>query len=210
MLSLLGDGSDVTLASGGFFLACGTHLHATVATVKADAITPVVVVYSGVVNVAIARDVHGAYRLMVGKVAVVPAAAFVAVARIAVAVVDTAVKPDFCSPIAFVEYVVIVIVTPVAGRLVKAHFGSHDPCSGNPIIISVSLSPVTGGPDIAIPRGDGLIINGQLWRGDSNRYRYADLGGGCRGDGQQYECEKEPTNGENNTHCSSFCLIMPW
>src|SRR4029077_19204640 len=150
MLGLRGDGSDVALASGSFFLACGTYLHATIAAVEADAITPVVVVYSCVVNVAIARDVYVAYRLVVEEVAVVPAAAFVPVAEIAIAVADAAVEADFRSPVAFVEYVVIVIVTPVAGSPEIADFRSHDPGSGNPIIIFVTVSPVARGPDITV------------------------------------------------------------
>src|SRR5580704_2610328 len=160
MLSLLGDGSDVAPSSGGIFLACGSLLHATVAAVVADAIAAVVVVYSCVVNVAIARDVYVAYRLIVIKVAVVPAAAFVAAARIAVAIVDTAVEPDVRSPVAFVEDVVIAIAAPVARSPEIADFGSHDPRSRDPIIIVVTVSPVTRSPNVAIPGGDGLIING--------------------------------------------------
>src|SRR6202049_1539342 len=185
MLSLLGDGSDVALASGRFFLACSTHLHATVAAVEANAVTLVVVIYSCVVNIVIARDVYVAYRLIVVKVAVIPAAAFVAAARIAVAVVDAAVETDFGSPVAFVEDVVVAIAAPVAGGPEIADFGSHDPRSGNPIIIFVAVSPVTGGPDVAVPGGNGLIINGQFGRGDSDRYSYANLSGGGRREGEQ-------------------------
>src|SRR5580704_902981 len=170
MLSLLGDGSDVAPSSGGIFLACGSLLHATVAAVVAHAIAAVVVVYSCVVNVAIARDVYVAYRLIVVKVAIVPAAAFVAVANVAIA-----------------------IAAPVAGSPEIADLGSHHPRSRDPIIVVVTVSPVTGGPDVAVPGGDGLIINGQFGRGDPDGYTKANLGRGCRRDGQQYEREQQRT-----------------
>src|ERR1700730_14786306 len=113
MLSLRGSGSDVALASGSFFVACGPYLHAIVAAVEADTITSSVVLYSCVVNVVIDRGVYVAYRLVVSKVAVVPSAAFVAVAEIPISVADPAVEADFRSPVAFVEDVVIAIATPV-------------------------------------------------------------------------------------------------
>src|SRR5580692_2023084 len=193
MLSLLGDGSDVASTSGGIFLACGTGLHTTVAAVVAHAIAAVVVVYSCVVNVAIARDVYVAYRLIVVKVAIVPAAAFVAVATVAIAVINAAVETDFRPPVAFVENVAIAIAAPVAGSPEIADLGSHHPRSRDPIIVVVTVSPVTGGPDVAVPGGDGLIINGQFGRGDPDGYTKANLGRGCRRDGQQYEREQQRT-----------------
>jgi len=208
MLSLRGGGSDVALASGSLFLACGTYLHAIVAAVEADAVNPGAVLHSCVVNVVIDRDVYVAYRLVVGKMAVVPATTFVAVAEIAIAVADAAVEADFRSPVAFVEDVVIAVATPVAGSPEIADFRSADPRSGNPIIIFVSISPLARRPDIAVPGDEGLLINGQFRWSNPNRYHYADLRGGCRGDGQQYECEQKRTNGKDKTHHSSFCLMF--
>jgi len=78
-----------------------------------------------------------AYGLVVVKVAVVPASAFVAVAEIAVAIADAAVEADLGSPIAFMEDVVIAIAAPVAGSPEIADFGRLDPGSGDPVVVVV-------------------------------------------------------------------------
>ena len=61
MLSLRGHRRDVPLASGSFFLRCGTIASAAAAAVKADAITGVVVLDSCVVDVPITGYVDMAY-----------------------------------------------------------------------------------------------------------------------------------------------------
>ena len=173
----------MALTSGSFFLATGAHLDAAVSAVEADAIFPGVVFHSRVVDVVTNRDVDSAYRLVVVKVAVVPAAAFIAVTKIAVAIADATVETDFGSPVAFVEDVVIAIAAPVARSPEIADFGSRDPGSGDPIIIFVTVSPVAGGPDVAVFGTNGLLIDRQFGWSDPNRYSYTDLGGGSRRDG---------------------------
>src|SRR5580700_1427618 len=130
MLVLRGDGRNVALASGSIFLGSGASVYAAVAAVKAGAVTIGAVLNSRVVNVAVERDVHMADGLVVEEVPVVPAAAFVASARVAVAIIDAAVETDLRSPIAFVEEIGAVVVSPVTGSPEVADFGSHDPGSG--------------------------------------------------------------------------------
>src|SRR5271163_510537 len=140
MLGLRRDGRDVVLASGSFFLGSGTYLDATGSPVEADAIHRGLV-DSRVVNVSIDGDVYAANRLVVEEVPVVPAAAVVAMTKIAIPVTDSAVETDLCSPIAVMEQIPAVAPTPITRSPEVTDFGSHDPCPRNPKVIVVTVRP---------------------------------------------------------------------
>src|ERR1700675_117670 len=165
MFGLCGDGRDVLFFCRGFLLRCGADGHATGAAVKTDAVNRGAVFYFCVVDVVVDRDVHVANRLVVGEVPVFPAAAFVAIAKIAVTITNAAVEPDLCSPVAIVEEVRVVVPAPIAWRPEIAGFGSHDPRAGYPEVIVITVSPVTRCPDSAVLGADGLVVDGEFGRG---------------------------------------------
>jgi len=107
-----------------------------------------------------------AYGLVVKKVAIFPAAAIVTATKVAIAIINPAIETDLCSPIALVENVVVAIFSPVAWSPKIADFGSHDPRSWYPIIVVITVCPITRGPDVVIAGADGLLVDGQFGRRD--------------------------------------------
>ena len=96
-----------------------------------------------------------------------PVSALVAQSNIAEAVVDAAVVADILAPIAAIESVAIVVVAPIRGGPERALIGSLNPTTGDPVIAALSVSPITGCPEIVIAGGRGLIVvwqgRGRLW-----------------------------------------------
>jgi len=93
----------------------GAHLHPAGAAVKACPVAVPVAGYVVVVDVVHHGHIHVAHRAVVVKVAAAPEAALVSKANVAKAVIDTAIEADVTAPIAAVEAVVVMPVTPVAG-----------------------------------------------------------------------------------------------
>src|SRR5580658_10196777 len=168
MFGLGGDGRHVLFVSESFLLSGGTDGYPTDAAIEADVVNRGVL-NSGVVDVVDEGDVHVANGLIVEEVAIVPAAAFISVAKIAKAITNPAVETYLRSPVAFVEQVGVVAPAPVAWSPEIAGFGSHDPCAWDPEVIVVSVRPTALGPDIAVFRADGLLVNGEFGRRDPNR-----------------------------------------
>src|SRR5580704_14888908 len=184
MLVLRGDGGYMAIARIGFFLRGGPLVDATVPAVVTDTVR-IVVFDPGVVNVMNFVDVHVVHGAVVVKVVTIPAAAFITVAEIAESIIDAAIPADVRAPITFMEEIAAIAPSPVAGCPEEANFRSFDPGSGNPvIIISIGIpSPVSGGPDIAVTRTDGLFINGNGRRSETDRNAYPNLCERCRRNG---------------------------
>jgi hypothetical protein len=177
LCGLSGHGRHVSFVCEGFLLSCGTHGHPAVATIDADRIHGCAVFHPAVVDVAIDGDVHVAHGTVVEEVPIVPPAAFVTVTKIAIAVIDAAVEAYLCAPVSFVEEVPVVTPTSIAWSPELAYFWSHDPRPRNPKVTLLTVSQITRRPDGAVLGADWLLIDRQFWRGDSNRKRYANLGG---------------------------------
>src|ERR1700740_1326256 len=96
------DGGDTAIARIDFFLRGGPLVDAAIAAVVADAVFAAID-DRGVVDVVDFGDVHIVHGAVVVKVVVIPAAAFVAVAKITETVVDAAVPADVRAPITFME-----------------------------------------------------------------------------------------------------------
>ncbi len=110
----------------------------------------------------VAEVVGGA---VVGEPPMIPVAALVAHAAIAVAVIDAAVEADRRSPVALVEEVDPVVPAPPARRPEQTHRGRQHPGSGHPVIAVRSVRPIAGRPEIAGCRDRRLHVNGKLgWR----------------------------------------------
>src|SRR5712692_8806073 len=103
MFSLSGYWRDVSPTSDLFLLPRRARADPTVTAVEADPILGVPVDDGGVVNVVIEGDVHVVHRAVVEKPAVFPASAFIPVAEVSEAVVDTAVETDLRAPVAVIE-----------------------------------------------------------------------------------------------------------
>src|SRR5215472_10639410 len=134
-------------------------------------------------NDAIFVDVVDVDHVDVGDGAVVvviaaaPVAAIEASTGIAEAVVNSAVETDVRSPVAGVPNVESFTPTPIARRPEVTGLRGKHPRTGNPEIVRVVVivGPVTGNPDVALARADGLRVDGQSWRADANRDAHGDL-----------------------------------
>jgi len=123
-----------------------------------------------VVNVPHIRYVDIVDGAVVVEAAITPIAALVAVPVITVSVVDTAIKSDFWTPVAWIPPVRAIRPTPVAWRPQVAGFRRHHPRPGDPVIaIIVIPGPVAWRPDIAITRTCWLLVNRKFGWGEVNR-----------------------------------------
>lgn len=94
-----------------------------------------------------------------------PVSAFVAVTAVAVAIVDPAIVADLCAPISWAEFIRTVVPFPIRRRPKITYAGRENPGPGHPIIVInfVVPSPIARGPDEAITRDSGLLID-RKWR----------------------------------------------
>jgi hypothetical protein len=121
-----------------------------------------------VVDVGDVGDVNVGHATVVKEPVTLPISTVETRPRIPEAIINAAVKTNMWSPITAIPKVEAVIPAPVA-RGPKHSDGSKHPGARHPIVAIVVIpSPVTGGPDIAFPRAQGLDINGQRWRSDAN------------------------------------------
>jgi len=166
MLMLRPNWPDMALAARSLFFGAGSFVNATVAAVIADAVYGRTVVDDRrVVGVMDFPDIDVVHRAVVVKAVVVPAAAFVTAAEIAIAVIYAPVKTNPWAPITLVENKDSSAPTPIGRRPEKTRFRSQHPGARDPKIIIPIPGPITGSPDIALLRADGLLIYGQRRRG---------------------------------------------
>jgi hypothetical protein len=169
MLFLCGDTGDVLLSAIRLFLRRRTRFDTTIAAVVADA-SSVIFDDCGVVGIVDDRFVHPIYGFIVEEVPIVPAATFVTASAVTVAIVNAAVKSDMFSPIAFmVDERASVVRTPVARGPKVSRLRSFDPRSRHPVVtIVIVVGPVTGSPDIAVVRANGLLVNRKSRRAEAD------------------------------------------
>src|SRR5438045_2892300 len=132
-----------------FALACA-HLNPVRAAIEADAID-VVHHHRAVVRVVNHRDVDVGHRAIVDKLSATPFAAPETNARVAVPIIDTAIKADVRPPVAGAPYINTFREAPITRRPQETRLRRHYPRSRHPIISFVSVSPVSGSPDVAWP-----------------------------------------------------------
>lgn len=161
---LRGHRPKVAAAHGGLFLGCWPGNHAPSAAVEADAADGAkFIVHAFVVDVVDHGDVHIGYVAVVEEMIVIPMATEVTVAKVAKAVVNSAIEADDWSPIAGVEEVAIRAPSPVAGSPEEAYLGRIYPCAGNPVVIADGgiPGPIPGCPKVIRPGANGLGIHRQ-------------------------------------------------
>src|SRR5260370_10553690 len=117
MLILRPNRPDMAPAARGLFFGARSPVNATVAAVIADAVYRRIVVYDrGVVGVMDFRDIDVVHRAVIVKAVVVPAAAFVTAAEIAIAVIYASVKTNTWAPITLMQNKDSSAPTPVGRR----------------------------------------------------------------------------------------------
>src|SRR5580704_11756022 len=159
--------SDMTFMCGRFFLCSGTSVDASIATIEADA-GDGGFVDARVVDVVNHIHVYVQHSAVIEKVTVIPASTFKTMAKVTEAVVNPAIETYLRAPVAIIENVATVSPAPIAWSPEKTDFGSHYPGSRHPKITVITVSPISGGPQIAVAGADWLLVDRQF-RG-SNRY----------------------------------------
>src|ERR1700683_657142 len=198
MLNLSGHWRDMPLMSKCFFLRRWTLSYTATPAVETHA-AGVVNRHPFVVDVVNLRDVYVVDCRVVVEMIVVPTSAVVATSEISETIVNSAIEPDSQSPIATVENVSSVAPTPVRRRPQVPHFGRQHPRSRHPVITAtiVGPSPVAGGPNITVAGTNGLIVNRNFRRRDSDRH--SDLCETRRGHEQHRHGQQHCTN-KAHTH----------
>src|SRR5215472_10571649 len=102
----------------------------------------------GVCDRDVAEIVH---RSIVGERAAPPEAAGIAYAGIAKSVIDAAIEADVGTPIARMPGVNAIAPAPIARSPKQAHRGWQHPRTRHPIVVVVTVGPITQRPDIAGP-----------------------------------------------------------
>ena len=128
-------------------------LHAAFAPVKAAMV--IIIYYNSAVYIRIMYNsfVNPHYGCIIAKPVAIPAAAIVAVACVAITIINATVKTYTWPPVAGVESIAAAHVAPVGRRPVKTRIWRSNPFSGNPIVtVSIVISPITRLPDIAVRR----------------------------------------------------------
>ena len=165
ILHLRPHGCGTRLTQRRQFRGSRSHLDSTRSAVEThSAAAPVVTANGAVVGVVHHGGIHIVDRAVVVEVAATPVAALVTVADVAKAVVDAAIEADVLTPVATVEPVVVMPEAPVAGCPQSALVGSLNPHAGHPVIVSLSIGPVAGRPEIVVAGSRRLIVVGQRRR----------------------------------------------
>src|SRR5713101_1955781 len=172
-------GGNVPGVGGGLLFGPRALVDAAVSAVVADAGDVGVIDHRRVVHVVNDGDVDVVHGTIVEKASAVPTATFIAVAEVAVPIVDSAIETHDRSPEAFIEDESAASPTPISWSPQETDFGSQHPGSRHPVVIAVVgiVGPVTGRPDIALGGADRLFVHGQIGRRERDRDAHADLCG---------------------------------
>ena len=190
LLRLHSGGANVAIAIRGHFRGRGTSVETAVTAVIADAADVAFVDHRAVVDVVNVGDVYVIHRAVVEEMIVIPVAALVAEAAIAEAVVHAAVKADVRAPVTDVPEITAAAPTPVARSPQETDLGRQDPDARNPVIAASRVGPIAGSPNVSVSGADGLSVNGEWRRSDTNGNANAETRrsrrhGGRDGEGNQ-------------------------
>ena len=161
VLSLRGDGRNVTLTHGRLLLWAGAYVNTAVTTVVADARSVVIVHHRGVVHVVDFRHVHVVHGAVVIEAVVVPASSLITVAGITVSIINAPVKSYDRSPKAFMKNKSAAAPTPPTRGPQETDLRGKHPRARHPVVVIAILvpGPVSGRPDISFGGADGLFVN---------------------------------------------------
>jgi len=142
--------------------------------VKAGTVTVHLFIHHRAVDKGVMHDggIHARHGGVITERVSFPSAAPVAVSGVAMTVVNASVKTDSRAPVAFIKRVSAVVEAPVRRCPKQTHCWWSDPNAWDPIIIHVSIAPVTGSPHIAFDRTGRLLHDRQNRRSNIDRYAY--------------------------------------
>src|ERR1700722_16088513 len=150
VLSLSGDGRDMSLTCGGLLLRCRTRINSPLAPVEADMINRGHI-HSVLVYIVNLGDVYVEHGAVIEKVTIIPTAALKPLSEISETIVDSSVETNLRPPVPVVENESTVAPAPVGRCPQESHFRRHNPCSRHPVIVveAVIVGPIARRPQIA-------------------------------------------------------------
>ncbi len=168
-LTLLGERRCVGFVEGCELRGTRANVDAALSTVVADSVLDATVIGDIVVNHRVVIDVgdiaaNVRHIAVVVEVVTAPVATEVADADVAKSVVNATVEADVGTPIAAMEAVAMVVITPVWRRPESAVVGGRAPGAGNPVVATVAIGPVTRRPNVVGIGSLGLIVLGERRR----------------------------------------------
>src|SRR5579871_2833619 len=158
-------------------------------SVIAYSIDSAMISYRPVVDVRNVRVPHVVAGAVVIEVIVIPMAAFVTVAEVAEAVIDTAVEADVPAPIAGMPEIHAARPAPIAWRPEQSNLGWQHPGTGYPVIAVVSPCPIAWYPDIPRSGYRRLLVHGELRRCNAGRQTNAHRRHGGRRRKHEQQCQ---------------------
>src|SRR5580658_2414783 len=139
------------------------------------------------IDVGDVRDVvHGS---VVEECSTFPIAALIADATVAEAVVDAAIESHFRAPVTFVKSELATAPAPVTRGPEETRLRRHGPRTRYPEVAFLSVSPVSGRPDVACVGTNGLLVHRKRWWSEPDGEN--DLRRRCHWESQYHECEQE-------------------
>ena len=201
----------MTLVFCAAFIPIRLGVNSARTAVEADAIDRGVVIDDGgVVSVVNVGHVDVGDGAIVVVVSTAPVAAEEANAGIAKTVINAAVEADDWSPVAGVPKINTFGKSPVSRSPEQARFRSKHPSARDPeiVLVIVTVGPIAGSPDIVRSRADGLRVDRQYGRADSNRNANGNLSVGWgrnRQDSGYKNKKKNKTRDTHNSHLSGGC-----
>ena len=156
---------EMMLARPIFLLARWTGIDSAAASAVADAVHGDVIDDGLVVDVNVG-DVDVVHGAVVVEMAVPPVSAFIAVADVSEAIIDSAVKADVWAPVSRMPDIHTLTPTPIAGSPEHAHGWRRDPGARDPVVAIGTVGPIAGRPDIAVAGARRLRVHGQHGWGD--------------------------------------------
>ena len=148
MFDLLSARFEVMLVPRDPFALAYASLDPVRTAIEADAID-IVHHHRAVVRIVNHRDVDVGHGAIVDKLSATPFAAPKAYARVAVAIIDPAIKADVRAPVAAMPHIDAFRKAPITRRPQQTRFRRQDPRSRHPVISFVSVSPISRRPDVA-------------------------------------------------------------
>jgi hypothetical protein len=108
------------------------------------------------------------YGSVVKEDPTIPVTSLIAKTRVAETVVDAAVESDARAPVALMINEHAIAPSPITRSPQESGLRYQDPRPRHPEISIITVSPVSGCPDVALARANRLHIHGQRRRSDTN------------------------------------------
>src|SRR5690348_9991623 len=163
MLNLYGRWRDMSLTCSRLLLSGRARGDSAHSPVVAHVVHRDVIHDDGLV-VDIRNVGHVVHGSVVEKGSAIPISALIAEAAVAVTVVNAAVESNHRTPVALMKHKDAIRPAPIARRPEETGFGHEYPRTGHPEVTIVSVSPVSGRPNVALAGTKGLHIHRQRRR----------------------------------------------